>query len=144
MMRKRYLSIPELVQGFRTRLGSNSFLINGWGMTGVTIKSAVALGLIVCAIGGGSAADNPEELPVAAFDAVVVTATRVEMPLQQVPLSISALTGADLERRGIGNPYGAGELDARFHCRRSGCARQQRHHRPWSQHGFVERIGVQR
>ena len=36
-------------------------------------------------------------------DAVVVTATRIEEPLQQVPLSISAVTGADIERRAIGN-----------------------------------------
>ncbi len=40
----------------------------------------------------------------AAFDDVaVVTATRVEEPLQQVPMSISAVTGADIERRAIGN-----------------------------------------
>ena len=40
----------------------------------------------------------------AAFDdVVVVTATRVEEPLQQVPMSISAVTGADIERRAIGN-----------------------------------------
>ena len=43
-------------------------------------------------------------LRLAAFDdAVVVTATRIEEPLQQVPLSISAVTGADIERRAIGN-----------------------------------------
>ena len=43
-------------------------------------------------------------LRVAAFDeAVVVTATRLEEPLQQVPLSISAVTGADIEARAIAN-----------------------------------------
>ena len=43
-------------------------------------------------------------LRLAAFDdAVVVTATRIEEPLQQVPLSISAVTGADIERRAVGN-----------------------------------------
>ena len=36
-------------------------------------------------------------------DVVVVTATRLEAPLQQVPMSISAVTGADLERRAIDN-----------------------------------------
>ena len=36
-------------------------------------------------------------------DVVVVTATRLEAPLQQVPVSISAVTGADLERRAIDN-----------------------------------------
>ena len=52
---------------------------------------------------------DPVELPaitlrVAAFDeAVVVTATRMEEPLQQVPLSVSAVTGADIEARAIGN-----------------------------------------
>ena len=40
----------------------------------------------------------------AAFDDVaVVTATRIEAPLPQVPMSLSAVTGADLERRAIGN-----------------------------------------
>ena len=54
-------------------------------------------------------AADPVELPpitlrLASFDeAVVVTATRVEEPLQQVPMSISAVTGADIERRAIGN-----------------------------------------
>ena len=52
---------------------------------------------------------DPVELPavtlqVAAFDeAVVVTATRLKEPLQQVPLSISAVTGADIEARAIAN-----------------------------------------
>ena len=98
--------VPEylkMVKGVITRLGSNSFLIKGRSMTGATVRGAVALGLIVCAIGGGSAAGDPVELPVVTFDDVVVTATRVEVPLQQVPLSISALTGADLEQQGIGN-----------------------------------------
>ncbi len=43
-------------------------------------------------------------LRLAAFDdAVVVTATRIEQPLQQGPMSISAVTGADIERRAIDN-----------------------------------------
>ena len=52
---------------------------------------------------------DPVALPVitlrlTAFDdVVVVTATRLEAPLQQVPMSISAVTGADLERRAIDN-----------------------------------------
>ena len=56
-----------------------------------------------------AAAPDPVELPpvtlrLASFDeAVVVTATRIEERLQQVPMSISAVTGADLERRAIGN-----------------------------------------
>ena len=58
---------------------------------------------------GVAVAGDLVELPaitlrLAAFDdAVVVTATRIEEPLQQVPLSISAVTGADIERRAIGN-----------------------------------------
>ena len=98
--------VPEylkMVKGVITRLGSNSFLIKDRSMTGATGRCAVVLGLIVCVISGGSVAGDPVELPVATFDAVVVTATRVEVPLQQVPLSISALTGADLEQQGIGN-----------------------------------------
>ena len=100
---KKVLEYLKMVKRVITRLGSSSFLIKGRSMTGATVRCAVALGLIVCAIGGGSVAGDPVELPVAAFDVVVVTATRVEVPLQQVPLSISALTGADLEQRGIGN-----------------------------------------
>ena len=43
-------------------------------------------------------------LQLAAFDdVVVVTATRIEEPLPQLPLSIAAVTGADIERRAIGN-----------------------------------------
>ena len=43
-------------------------------------------------------------LRLAAFDeAVVVTATRMEEPLQQVPMTISAVTGADIERRAVDN-----------------------------------------
>ena len=70
---------------------------------GAAIKSAAALGLIVCTIGRVSVARDRDELPVVTFDAVVVTATRVEAPLHRVPLSISAVTGADLEQRAIGN-----------------------------------------
>ena len=56
-----------------------------------------------------SVAADPVELPaitrrLASFDeAVVVTATRIVEPLQQVPMSMSAVTGADIERRAIGN-----------------------------------------
>ncbi len=47
---------------------------------------------------------SPITLRLGAFDeALVVSATRVEEPLQRVPLSISAVTGADIERRAIGN-----------------------------------------
>ncbi len=58
---------------------------------------------------GVAVGTEPVELPaitlrLAAFgEAVVVTATRSEVPLEQVPLSISAVTGADIERRAIGN-----------------------------------------
>ena len=46
-------------------------------------------------------------------EAVVVTATRIEELLQQVPMSVSAVTGADLERRAIGNLTELAALDAR-------------------------------
>ena len=54
-------------------------------------------------------AADPVALPLitlrlAAFDdVVVVTATRIEEPLPQVPMSIAAVTGTDIERRAIGN-----------------------------------------
>ena len=60
-------------------------------------------------VNGIAVAADPVELSditlrLAAFDdAVVVTATRIEQPLQQVPMSISAVTGADIERRAIDN-----------------------------------------
>ena len=66
-------------------------------------------GFGAAAVEGVAVAADPVELPavtlrVAAFDeAVVVTATRMEEPLQQVPLSVSAVTGADIEARAIGN-----------------------------------------
>ena len=58
---------------------------------------------------GVEVAGDPVELPavtlrLGTFDeAVVVTATRIEEPLQQVPMSISAVTGADIELRAIDN-----------------------------------------
>ena len=56
------------------------------------------------AVGSEPLALPPITLRLGAFaDAAVVTATRIEEPLQEVPMSISAVTGADLERRAIGN-----------------------------------------
>ena len=60
-------------------------------------------------VDGVAVAGDPVELPpvtlrlVAFEDATVVTATRIEEPLQQVPMSVSAVTGADIERRAIEN-----------------------------------------
>ena len=60
-------------------------------------------------VAGVAVETDPVELPaitlrLATFEeAVVVTATRIEEPLQQVPMSISAVTGAQIERRAIGN-----------------------------------------
>ena len=53
-------------------------------------------------------AAEPVELPaitllVVFAEAVVVTATRLEEPLRQVPMSISAVSGANIERRAVGN-----------------------------------------
>ena len=46
----------------------------------------------------------PITLRLAPFeDAVVVTATRTEEPLQQVPMSVSAVTGDEIQQRAIGN-----------------------------------------
>ena len=56
------------------------------------------------AVGGEPITIPPIALRLGAFEeAAVVTATRVEEPLQQVPMSISAVTGADIERRAIDN-----------------------------------------
>ena len=60
-------------------------------------------------VDGVAVRSDPVELPVitlqlAAFDdALVVTATRMEEPLREVPMSISVATGADIERQRIGN-----------------------------------------
>ena len=46
----------------------------------------------------------PITLRLAPFEeALVVTATRTEEPLQQVPMSVSAVTGDEIQRRAIGN-----------------------------------------
>ena len=56
------------------------------------------------AVGGEPVTLPPVTLRLGAFEeAAVVTATRVEEPLQQVPMSISAVTGADIARRAIDN-----------------------------------------
>ncbi len=89
------------------------------GATGRFVFTGLAPGTytVIVFLGGFGAATvdgvavgaDPVELPaitlrVAAFDeAVVVTATRMEEALQQVPMSISAVTGADIERWAIGN-----------------------------------------
>ena len=76
---------------------------------GVYTVTVFLSGFGAVTVDGVEVGADPVELPditlrLAAFDeAVVVTATRVEEPLQQVPMSISAVTGADIERRAIGN-----------------------------------------
>ena len=76
---------------------------------GVYTVSVFLAGFGAATVEGVAVGADPVELPaitlrLAAFDeAVVVTATRIEEPLQQVPLSISAVTGADIERRAVGN-----------------------------------------
>ena len=76
---------------------------------GTYVVTVFLAGFGAATVDGVAVGADPVELPaitlrLAAFDdVVVVTATRIEEPLQQVPLSISAVTGADLERRAIGN-----------------------------------------
>ena len=54
------------------------------------------------AVDGAPVTLPPFTLRLGAFEeAAVVTATRIEEPLQEVPMSISAVTGADIERRAI-------------------------------------------
>ena len=56
------------------------------------------------AVGAAPVALPPVTLRLASFaDAAVVTATRIEEPLGEVPMSISAVTGADIESRAIDN-----------------------------------------
>jgi len=56
------------------------------------------------AVNGGPMTLSPIILRLGAFEeAAFVTATRIEAPLQEVPMSISAVTGADIERRAIEN-----------------------------------------
>ncbi len=55
-------------------------------------------------VGADPVALPPITLRLGAFEeAAAVTATRIEEPLQAVPMSISAVTGADIERRAIEN-----------------------------------------
>ncbi len=56
------------------------------------------------AVDGAPVTLPPVTLRLGAFEeAAVVTATRIEEPLQEVPMSISAVTGADIEMRAIDN-----------------------------------------
>ena len=87
---------------------------SGWftftGLSPGTYTVTVFLGGFASeSVDGVAVGTDPVELPVitlelAAFDdALVVTATRIEEPMHRVPLSISVATGADIERRAIGN-----------------------------------------
>ncbi len=87
---------------------SGRFVFTGLG-PGTYAVAVFLTGFGAVTVDGVAVGTDPVELPaitlrVAAFDeAVVVTATRMEEPLGQVPLSISAVTGADIERRAIAN-----------------------------------------
>ena len=87
---------------------SGRFVFTGLAPGTYTVTVALA-GFGAATVEGVAVGAEPVELPavtlrVAAFDeAVVVTATRSEEPLQQVPMSVSAVTGADIEARAIGN-----------------------------------------
>ncbi len=87
---------------------SGRFVFTGLAPGTYTVTVSLA-GFGAATVEGVAVAADPVELPavtlrVAPFDeAVVVTATRIEEPLQQVPLSVSAVTGADIEARAIGN-----------------------------------------
>ncbi len=76
-------------------------------LPGVYTVTVFLSGFGEVSVDGVEVAADPVELPaiilrLAAFDeAVVVSATRIEEPLQQVPMSISAVTGPDIERRAI-------------------------------------------
>ncbi len=81
-----------------------SDLAPGTYTVGVSLAGFGAVTVDGVAVGADAVALPAVTLRVAAFDeAVVVTATRMEEPLQQVPMSIAAVTGADIERRAIEN-----------------------------------------
>ena len=84
-----------------------------FGFTGLVpgtyAVTVTRVGFGTATVEGVAVGTDPVELPaitlrLAPFEeAVVVTATRFEEPQQQVPMSVSAVTGEDLERRAIGN-----------------------------------------
>ena len=97
---------PDAVWETQTDAGGR-FVFTGiaLGAYAVTVRlSGFGLRTMNVMVGAEPVELPPTTLRLGAFDeALVVTATRVEEPLQRVPLSISAVTGADIERRAIGN-----------------------------------------
>ena len=98
---------PDGPRSTQTDAGGR-FAFNGV-LPGVYAVSVLLSGFGEARVDGVEVGAGPVELPavtlrLAAFDeAVVVSATRVEEPLRQVPMSISAVTGADIELRAIDN-----------------------------------------
>ena len=90
-------------------------------------------------------AAEPVELPaitllVVFAEAVVVTATRLEEPLRQVPMSISAVSGANIERRAIGNLTELSRWTPGLTVVDQGARGQQRGHRARPAHGCANRL----
>lgn len=71
----------------------------------MTTRSAGFFALIMGFITGGAAAQTPGDAPQtsARLDEITVTARKVDERLQEIPLSISVVTGDDIDRRGYRN-----------------------------------------
>jgi len=63
------------------------------------VPSAVAVAVCLCVMGAGELAQAAEAG--SALEPVVVTATRVETPLQQAPVGATIITALDMQRAGV-------------------------------------------
>lgn len=81
-----------------------------------TRKSAAVTGVsllaMACASPAFAQADNPQP---AALDVIVVTAQKYEELVNTVPMSITTVTGADLDNLGIDEPRDLGKITPAFH-----------------------------
>ena len=125
--------------------GAGRFVFDGLP-PGAYRLGAELSGFTTATVDGIAVAAGPVEVPVITLplaglsDTLVVTATRTEEPLQDVPMSLSAFSGADIERR---DPRGRGgdcSLDPRSHRCGPGRAGPRRAHRARAAHRLAERV----
>ena len=70
---------------------------------GCTVGLVGALGALIVSTGAWSAESSPESGASAGLEEVVVTAEKRESTVQKTPISITALSGADLQAQGVTN-----------------------------------------